>query len=155
MNLYPWLVFLHVVGGFAFVLAHGASVMVAFRVRHARDPATMRALLDLSEYSMIFALPALLVVLASGIGLGFWGGHWGRLWIWISLGLLIGIAVSMGLLGTAHYSRMRHAAKVASSSGSLTPELAGLRASRRPFLLAAIGGIGLLAILWLMAFKPL
>jgi ABC-type multidrug transport system permease subunit len=103
---------------------------------------------------MVFALPALLVVLASGIGLGFWGGYWGRLWIWVALGLLIGIAVSMGFLGTAHYQRMRRQAKLDAATGTLSDELAGLLASRRPFLLAAIGGGGLVTILWLMAFKP-
>jgi hypothetical protein len=49
MDWYPWLVFGHIVGGFAFVLAHGASAMCAFRLRSARDPLAVRAMLDLSE----------------------------------------------------------------------------------------------------------
>src|SRR6266511_2088162 len=51
MELYPWLVFLHIGGAFLFVLAHGVSALVAFRLRAERDPGRMTALLELSSTS--------------------------------------------------------------------------------------------------------
>jgi hypothetical protein len=47
--LYQWMVFLHIAGVFAFLVAHGVSVGVAFRVRLERDPKRIMALLDLSS----------------------------------------------------------------------------------------------------------
>jgi hypothetical protein len=149
MEWYPWLVFLHVLGGFAFVLAHGASAMTAFQLRREREPSRIAALLDLSSYSIGFMYISLLVLLASGIAAGFVGGFWGRLWIWIALGLLIGVMAVMYAIAMPYYGRLRKA---------VGPEALGdaaqLVRSPRPFLLAAVGGIGLTAILWLMYFKP-
>jgi predicted benzoate:H+ symporter BenE len=67
MEWYPWLVFLHVLGGFTFVLAHGASAMGAFRLRRERQPARVAALLDLSSFSIGLAYIGLLVILVSGV----------------------------------------------------------------------------------------
>ena len=44
----PWIVFIHIVAAFGFVLSHGVSAFVAFRIRAERDPARIGALLDLS-----------------------------------------------------------------------------------------------------------
>ena len=52
MDLYPWIVFLHVAGVFLFFMAHGTSMAVGFRLRQERDPARVRALLDLSSWSL-------------------------------------------------------------------------------------------------------
>lgn len=45
MNWYPWIVLLHVTGAFGFVLAHGVSVLVAFRLCSEREPANVAALM--------------------------------------------------------------------------------------------------------------
>ena len=163
MDLYPWLVFLHIAGGFTFVLGHGASAIVAIRLRTEREPERVRALLDLSSGSLTLTYVGLLVLLAAGIAAGFGGGWWGRLWIWSSLVLLVVIAVVMYPLGSQYYAKARHAVGLRTyqdKTGDPDPvpaspaDLDALLTSSRPALLAAIGGGGLLIILWLMVLKP-
>lgn len=163
MNLYPWLVFLHVSGGFTFVLGHGASAMAALRLRTEREPDRVRALLELSSWSLTAAYAGLMLLVAAGIAAGFGGGWWGRFWIWAALGLLILITVAMYPLGSQHYAKVRHAVGLKSYQDKKddpdpqpvsAPELDALLASNRPAILAAIGGGGLLVIIWLMVVQP-
>lgn len=162
MDLYPFVVFLHVVGAFAFALGHGSSVAVAFKLRRERDPSRVAALLELSELSIYGVYAGLAVLLLAGIAAGFLGGWWGRLWIWVSLGLLLALILAMAVLGTMFYTKVRHAVgikgymdkKDAPVPEPSPEELAALLQSPRPFVLAAVGGGSLLVLLWLMYFKP-
>jgi Predicted integral membrane protein (DUF2269) len=163
MNLYPWIVLLHVVGAFLFVLGHGASAMAAIRMREERDPARIAALLDLSGASLGMMYGGILVLLIGGVWAAFAGGWWGHLWIWLAIGLLVVITGAMYPLGSQYYGRVRNAVglkkyndpKDAPAPTPTAPaELDALLSSPRPFQLAAIGGVGLLLILWLMIVKP-
>jgi hypothetical protein len=163
MDLYPWLVFLHIAGGFTFILGHGASAMASMRLRGEREPERVRALLDLSSGSLTIAYVGLLLLLVAGIAAAFGGSWWGRLWIWSSLVLLVLIAVAMYPLGSQYYAKVRHAVGLRTYQDkkddpdpvpASPAELDALLTSNRPGLLAGIGGVGLLVILWLMVFKP-
>jgi hypothetical protein len=163
MSGLQWLTFLHVSGAFGFVLGHGASAMVSLRLRTERDPARIRALLDLSGASAGALYGGLLLLLVGGVAAGFAGGYWGRGWIWVALGVLLLIVAAMYPLGSAHYGRVRNAVgmrKYSDPKGAPPPEpvspaeLDALLSSSRPFLLMGIGGIGLLVILLLMIGKP-
>jgi hypothetical protein len=163
MEWYPWIVLIHVAGGFGFVLGHGASVMVAFRLRSERDPARVSALLDLSSGSLGMMYGALLVLLIAGIAAGFVGGYWGQAWIWVALGVFIVIVVAMYPLGSQHYAKVRRAfglktyqdkADAPAPEPASSAEQAALLASPQPWILAILGGGGLLIILWLMVVKP-
>jgi hypothetical protein len=163
MDLYPWLVFVHIGGAFAFVLGHGASAMASVRLRSEREPERVRALLDLSSGSLTIAYIGLLLLVVAGVVAGFAGSWLGRLWIWAALVLLVLIAVAMYPLGSQYYAKVRHAVGLRTYQDkkddpdpvpSSPAELDALLTSNRPGLLAAIGGIGLLVILWLMVFKP-
>jgi hypothetical protein len=163
VNVYPWLMFLHVGGLLTFVTGHGASAMVAFRLRNEREPARIGALLDLSSASIGVAYLGLLLLLASGIAAGFNGGLWDRWWIWISLGLLVVILGAMYPMGSGYYAKVRHAVgmraysdpKDAPAPEPATPaELEALLVSPRPWVLLAMGGGGVLVILWLMLMQP-
>lgn len=74
---------------FAFVLAHGTSAFVAFRIRSERDTCRIAALLDLSNASMGFMYAALLVLVVAGIAAGVMGHWFARGWIWAALALLV------------------------------------------------------------------
>ena len=56
MDLYSWIVFLHVVGVLLFFIAHGTSMAVGFRLERERDPARVRALLELTDRKSLLAL---------------------------------------------------------------------------------------------------
>jgi hypothetical protein len=164
--LYPWVVIVHVGAAFAFVLAHGVAVFASFRVRAEGDRARIAAMLDLSAASLGLMYGALLVLVVAGLVAGGMGGWLGRAWPWTAIGVLIVVAGAMELIGSRHFLRLRQLVGASIPPGRVRglapapdPETAGrelalrLR-SRRPELLAAIGGGGLLIVIWLMVLKP-
>lgn len=163
MDWYPWVVLAHVLGAFGFIFAHGVSAFAAFRMRADPRPENVAALIALSSTSFAVMYPSLLLLLVTGIVGGFMGDWWGRAWIWISIGLFVAVAVAMYLVGTRFYIEVRHAVGIAApQDGKDAPapvpmseaELARLLDSRRPELLALIGGVGLAVIVFLMEVKP-
>lgn len=169
MDLTPWLPFLkvvHVLAAFGFVLVHGASAMVAFKLRGERDRTRIQALLELSNAYLNWLYVALLVLLLAGILSGIAGGHWngGQYWLWVSLGLLIAILVAMYVLATPHFDALRHALglptfddtrkKVAPPPPATDADLVSLLVSGRPIQAAIIGLGGIAIVVGLMVLKP-
>ena len=162
--MYLWIVFLHVLGAFGFLLAHGASFAVALRLRSERNPERVRALLDLSGGTLVVMYGSLLLLLATGIWAGFRGHWWGQGWIWAALGLLVVIALAMSILGSAYFNKVREAVglpslydkkKLPLRQDTVDPDdLDALLRSWRPILVSIIGVTGLVAMLWLMVLKP-
>ena len=74
----PWVVFIHVAAAFLFVMGHGASMWTSDQIRRERDPARIRALLELSSRSLGLVYAALLTLLIAGIAAGIMGGHFGQ-----------------------------------------------------------------------------
>lgn len=107
--MYPWLVYLHALGIFGFLLAHGASSSASFALRRERNLERVRTLLELSANSIGIMYGSLLVLLVSGIAAGVIGKWWGQAWIWTSLILLIVIIGAMGGLGSRVYGEARKA----------------------------------------------
>jgi hypothetical protein len=160
MDLYPWLVITHIVAAFAFVMAHGVSVYVIYRVRQESDRTRLTALLDLSAGSLNLAGISLLVVLVAGIAAGISLGAFSRGWIWASIAVLVVVIGVMTPLAAIPLNKVRHALglKIRGDKEAPPPasdeELAALRAALRPILPATIGGLGLTALVILMRFKP-
>ena len=162
MDWKEWLVFAHVLGAFTFVLAHGVSIFVAFRLRSERDHVRVGALLDLSRSAVTVAAIAVAFLLATGIIAGFAGDWWGQKWIWTSIAILVLLWAYMSFRGTRFLDALRHAVGsvgIYDKKGTEPPPAdpaaaAALLASSRAVELAAVGGIGLVLILYLMVFKP-
>jgi Predicted integral membrane protein (DUF2269) len=154
--LYQWMVFLHIAGVFVFLIAHGVSVGVAFRVRGERDARRIQALLELSAWSTGLMYLGLVLLLAGGITAGFIGNWWDQAWIWVSIGTLVAVIVAMYVVAAGYYRRLRLiVGAMADGSEAVSGErLAELLEGPRPWILAAIGFGGLLFILYLMLFKP-
>ena len=160
--MYAFVVFLHVLGGFAFVAFHGVSMVTSFRVRGERDRARQAQLLEISGLAAGLMYIGLALLLAAGILAGFLGDYWGRAWIWASLGTLVVVIVVMYAVATPFYGRMRAAAGLpgsAETAAKFKPpateaDLASLATSNVPIVLAIIGSLGLTAIVWLMVVKP-
>jgi hypothetical protein len=155
--LYQWLVFAHVAGVFGFLLTHGVSAAVIFRVRAERDVAALRALLTLSSGALMGSYLSLLVLLAAGIGAGFVGNWWSFGWIWAALGVLLVVWLSMEVMTGPAMRRLRLAVGITGPrqmKSPATPEdIAAAQAALRPWLTLLIGCVGLLMLLWLMMFK--
>jgi hypothetical protein len=164
--MYQWIVFAHVLAVFGFLIGHGASAAVIFRLRGERDANSIRVLLDLSRRANGVANTCLLLLLVAGVVAGFIGAWWGRYWIWAALGALVLISVAMFAIGSGPLVRIRQlmdpeeAARMkpnraaAAHDAPTEEELAKLLAATRPVLVTLIGGGGLAVILWLMMFKP-
>jgi hypothetical protein len=159
----PWIVFLHIVAAFAFVLSHGVSAFLAFRVRGERDPARIAALLDLSASSIGVMYGSLLLVVVFGILGAMVGGYLSRGWPWAAIVTLVVVSGAMYPLATSFYGGIRRALgqgvqgdKATDGPASPLPpaELVALLDNRRPEAITAVGVIGLLVILWLMVLKP-
>ena len=162
-SLYNWIIFLHVAGAFTFVLAHGVSAGVALKLRQEQEVPRIQALLDLSKAATQGMYVGLVILLIAGITAAFMAGLWGRGWIWTAIALLVLMIAFMWTRASVYYGEVRRAAGLAyyilgKGSGSPTApntvELARLLTSSRPTELAAVGAIGLLALLWLMVMKP-
>lgn len=158
-----WSLFFHMGSVFGFLMSHGTGVAMAFRLRKERDPVRIRALLELSYFWVGMLHVFMFLILSSGVVLGFVGRWWGFAWIWTSIGILVGLWIAMGILGTPYYDRVRRGVGTAPFYGSkkaaqlpeVAPaELQGLLDSGRPVLLTVMGLGGLLIILYLMIFKP-
>src|SRR5260370_27863841 len=119
--MYRWLIFLHVLAVFTFLLAHGASAAVSFRLRGERVVARVQVLLELSRGANAVADAALLVLLAAGIAAGFMGNWWGHYWIWTALGLLLLISDVMTTLGSGPLTRVPVLLQSGDSAHANTP----------------------------------
>jgi hypothetical protein len=166
MDLTPyigWIVFIHVAAAFVFAAGHGVSMYVAFQLRRETDRGRMLALLDMSGMSLAAAGIALLVLLVAGILAGIVLQSFGRIWIWVSLVMLVVIGGLMTPIGGAYFARLR--VGLGQKTRGMKPEdpdpvpvsdaeLAAMQQSRAPETLLAVGGGGFLVILWLMMFRP-
>ncbi len=115
--MYPWLVFLHVIGVFGFLMAHGVSAGVYFALQHERNVERLRWLLQLSTSTARVMLSSLLVLIVTGVIAGFMGQWWSRGWIWLSLILLIVLWGVMAGLGTRLLNQVRQGIGLPSSYG--------------------------------------
>jgi hypothetical protein len=166
MDLTPyllWIVYIHIVAAFGFVLSHGVSSFVAFRIRGERDPARIGALLDLSAASLGVMYTSLVVVLVAGILAAVVGGYFARWWPWAAIVTLVLVAGAMYPLASEHYTKVRRAIGQRTQRDKPTDPapvpldaegLAALLDNRRPEAIAAVGIVGLLVLLWLMVLKP-
>ena len=166
MDLAPyhwWIVWIHVVGVFLFLIGHGVSAAVAWRLRTERDPIAVRTLLDFSRRSLNFMSVGLLIWLVGGILAGFSGNFWttGKLWIWVSLVLAIVVIAMMTPMGRFYFNRIRAAVGVDLKTNTANPSFvvdpAALDAailSGRPTVLASAGLLLILVLSWLMFLKP-
>lgn len=158
------IVFVHLLGVFLFLGAHGVSAAVLFRLRGERDPLALRTLVDLSARTFPAMGVGAAIFFFSGILAGFSGNHWtsGRWWLWVSLGVVIVVGALMTPLGRIYVNRVRTALGIDPDGKTPPGALSDVDpvaveqaiASGRPMLLAAIGVGGVVVLSWLMMFKP-
>lgn len=154
--MYQWFVFIHLVGVFGFLLAHGVSAAVSLRLRTERDPAKIAALLDVSSRSIGPMWLSIGVLLVGGIVAGFLGRWWGYGWIWASIGVLVVVIVVMGVMAARYYGRVRVITRAMAEGTEAVSagEFDQVLRSAQPVTIAAVGFVGLVLILWMMIFKP-
>ena len=151
MNVYLFERFLHIIGAFGFIAAHGATAVVTFKMRHERDPAVIRTYLDLSRSTRGLMYGSFLLLLVAGILMGFHGAWWGMGWIWTALVLLALLFGAAFPLAIPYFRAVRRAVE----EQPFDPEqLAKLLSSPRGLVLAWVETLGIAFIIYLMVYKP-
>jgi hypothetical protein len=152
-----WL-YLHVAAMGLFLLFHGVQMWAMFALAPAYPD--REKIFDRAEQSRMASTPmyvslGLLVVFGvlAGIAGSYFGQGW---WLWGAIVLLLLIWGAMSGLA-APYMRSVREATTRWADGSYPvgdAELEALIRGPRPRIIAAIGVIGLLVILYLMVYKP-
>jgi hypothetical protein len=147
------------------MLSHGTTATAILFVRNEKNAERIRFLLEIARNRTVVGVSnsSITVLLFSGIALGFLGEWWGRLWIWTALGVAVIITLAMSVLGRLYFERLRKVVGLSYTEGRKKkgPDPVGseeeiLRvSSKSPAVLTpAVGLLGLIAILYLMIFKP-
>lgn len=166
MSWYAFLVFVHVAAMTAFLAAHGLSIGVSLRMRTERNPERVRALLDLSRWSL--GRPTGIVVLiafVAGVAAAFVGEWWDRGWVWASLAIFVALFLVMYPLASQPMHRIRQVAGTSAGppfgfGSRADPDTADENALQDqleaydPRLPAAVFTGAVTLILWLMVAKP-
>jgi hypothetical protein len=162
VQIYSCLVLIHVTAVLGFVFAHGGAAFISFRVRRERNIETVAALIQLAELTNTFMYPFFWVLVIFGLLAG-WNGNWfGHGWIWAAIVILILVTVAMFAVASPYYRTLREALGLRGRGpGRSGPrqrasdaEILPLLDSRRPEIVATIGIVALLLLLWLMLMKP-
>ena len=153
---YTWWKFLHVAGVIAFVSFHGVSMVAALRVRKERDRVRIATILQLSGSSLMGMYVSLAWLITFGVVAGIQGGYWNDGWFWIAIGLLVRRRGRDVGRRSALLQRVKEAVEVRPSGVPRRSDEELEEISRSPVALwnAVFGAAVLLAITWLMIFKP-
>jgi hypothetical protein len=156
LSAYTWWKFLHVAGVIAFVTFHGASVIAALRVRKERDRGRIATMLQLSGSSVTGMYVSLAWLITFGAVAGIHGDSWNDGWFWISIGLLMLVVGEMSAVARPYYQRVKEAVEVRPSGVPRRSDEELEEILRSPVAVwnAAFGAAVLVAITWLMIFKP-
>jgi uncharacterized membrane protein len=155
--LYPWFVLTHLVGLVLFATCHGASAFMAFRVRGERDPVVVDSLLKVGQLSVGPMYLGLVLLIVGGIGAAAGGNLWGQPWILASIAVFVVVLVVMWAVASPYYMGLRKALEERGPDGRPKIDeatLASMLATRRPEILALVGTVGLVLLVWLMVIKP-
>jgi hypothetical protein len=163
MTVYRLIVFLHVISALGFIMAHGVSAMMIFKVSRERKYENLCNYLDISSTALRPAMLFLHGVELTGITLTLWAGWWRMGWIWLSLALFVAIGFVMAKYGAGYMGRVRKAMGMVSQKDlakgirpmpAPTEVLMDVIAQGKPKLVLAAGFGGMAAIVMLMVMKP-
>jgi uncharacterized membrane protein len=128
----------------------------ALRVRKERDRVKIATMLQLSGSSLMGMYVSLLWLVVFGVVAGIQGGFWNDGWFWIAIGLLVLAVGEMSAVARPYYQRVKEAVEVRPSGVPRRSDEELEEILRSPVALwnAVFGAAILLAITWLMIFKP-
>ena len=158
--MYNWLVLLHILFAFLFMLGHGAHVAAMLKFRGEPDPE--RSLTFFSNVPDIKYVRYLYVVMGVfGFASAFTTSWWKQGWTWTSAVVFVIVAYVMYKYGAGYYgiifgaaNRLIEANKTATDLPAAQREFDEARNAPNTMIVSIVGIVGLAIILWLMRFKP-
>jgi hypothetical protein len=153
---FRWLLFLHIASVLALLGTHGTSITVLYRIRRERERARILDLVTLSGETILPMYVSLAAIVVTGILLGLKVHAFSLWWIWAAIAILVVVAALMGAIARPYFARVKEACQMRPSGVPRVSdeELLEILHASTAHVLSAIGGIGLLAILYLMIFQP-
>lgn len=157
--MYPWIVYLHVVVIFIFLIQHAAEIWVSFKLREQKEPEGIFATYAFMPNNNIRNLRiTYFLIILTGMTAGFLATWWRQGWMWTALGVMIVIMIVMRRVSDIYLNAVDAIAETALKNredpSTIAKFISDLRARREPEILSAVSVIGGLIILWLMMFKP-
>jgi preprotein translocase subunit Sec61beta len=165
MNLYNWLLFLHILFAFIFSFAHGTSLAVAFRLPAEKDAKARAALLAITGSVIAPMYGGFIGMSVCGVALGVIAAWWKQGWWWLSIVLMLGVFIWMIWYSRKYYSPIRKALglhyvtrfTVEHQAGGVSAseeEVSRLIALTQPRMITWVSFIVTALVLYLMTFKP-
>lgn len=157
--MYVWVVYLHVVAIFVFLIQHAAEIIVTFKLRAKDEPQDVFGTYTFlpENNSRNLRITYSLIVL-SGAAAGFMTAWWRQGWMWTALGIMIVLWVVMHRVGGGYLTAVdaitEAALKDRDDPSALDRFRRTLKARREPEIMTVSSVVGGLVILWLMMFKP-
>ena len=161
--LVQWLVFLHVLSAFTFFSCTWNVCCGGIQDPSETNFDRIRAMLDLSAFTIRTLFRAFLAMGLTGLALPFVLKLWGKGWVWISIVLMLIVAIQMGLMDERRYKVLRrlvglpymkgskeYPAEEPASQQDVQEFLKGLKTTD----LVVYGFVIPIIVLWLMMFKP-
>jgi hypothetical protein len=162
-ELIRWLIFLHILAAITFFLAHGASAAMAFKIRKETDYTRIGAMLDLSWSTLITMGIAFLVMGLTGLILPFLIHIWNKVYIWLSIVLMLFVFFYMAMFNETRYKQLRRliglpymvrGKELPAEPPSSMEEVSALLNKINVTPLVIVGYVIPAFVLWLMVFKP-
>ena len=161
--LFRWLVFIHVLSAITFFLAHGAAAAMVFKVRYEKDRIRIQAMLDLAVSTFKVYMLSFLLMGLTGIIMPFIANTWHRIWIWLSIVLILFVAIWMFAVNEKQFKQLRRLVGLPYMQGkneypaeepANSEEIEKFLKSINPVSWVVVG-YGIPAfVLWMMVFKP-
>ena len=157
--MYNWIVFLHVIAIFIFLIQHAAEIIVTFKLREQKEPEGIFATYSFlpNNNSRNLRITYSLIILTGAVA-GFMSVWWKQAWMWSALGVMILIWIVMVRFGgnylTAVDAITEQALKHKDDEFAIEKFRQALKSRREPEIMTITSVIGMLIILWLMMFKP-
>jgi uncharacterized membrane protein len=128
-----------------------ATVML----RRFKEPQQVAGILQMSAATVGAFYLSTLVLLVGGVGAGVVGQWFDQGWIWVSLGLLIGVGILMFPMGRRHFRRIRMVLELMETGTAVSrDDFVRVVSSGNPILTAGTGFVAVLLIVYLMVLKP-
>jgi uncharacterized membrane protein len=154
--VYLWLVAVHLLGLILFVMCHGVSMFVAFRIRRETNRDLIAAFLALSNRATQAMYLGLLLLGVGGVAAAWVNGWLTASWVVASYVVLVVTLLVMWAVGAGYYYPLRDGLEGTEKTPRLDDAALArtLSTSRRPEILAATGLAALAILVWLMVLKP-
>ena len=157
--MYVWVVYLHFVVIFIFLIQHAAEIWVSFKLREQKEPEGIfatSAFMPANNVRNLRITYSLIII--TGVTAGFIIPWWRQGWMWAALGVMIVIWVVMKRVSSVYLYAVDAIAERAlmnsNDASTIDKFRSELKARREPEILSGTSVLGGLLILWLMMFKP-